>query len=114
MSMKHTAAMESVLTVFLAHPDEEHYGWELMERTGLPSGTLYPILDRFSRKEWLESYWDTSQKPRKQYRITARGIADAREYLSLETSFRHGGSTHVDIAASTVSRIRNREDAAYE
>jgi PadR family transcriptional regulator len=112
--MKHTPATESVLRVFLAHPDEEHYGWELMEHTGLLSGTLYPILDRLSRKGWLESHWDTSQKPRKQYRITVRGIHDASEYLSLETSFRGQGSTNVDVAAILVSEVRSRDDDGRE
>lgn len=108
--MKHTLATESVLTVFLDHPAEEHYGWELMERTGLPSGTLYPILDRLSRKGWLESHWDMSQKPRKQYRITARGIHDASEYLSLEASFRRGGSLTVDAAKVVASEARSQDD----
>jgi DNA-binding PadR family transcriptional regulator len=112
--MKHTPATESVLAVFLEHPLEEHYGWELMERTGIPSGTLYPILDRLSRKGWLESHWDTSQKPRKQYRITARGIHDASEYLSLETSFRRGSPLTVDAAKVTASQVRSEDDDERE
>lgn len=112
--MKHTPATESVLIVFLDHPDEDHYGWELMERTGLPSGTLYPILDRLSRKGWLDGHWDTSQKPRKQYRITAIGIQGGSEYLSLETSFRHGKPFEGGGAKAMASEVRSQGDDQCE
>ena|ERR1700691_2017492 len=112
--MKHTPATESVLALFLELPGEERYGWELMELTGLASGTLYPILDRLSHKGWLESHWDTSQKPRKQYRITPSGIRGASEYLSLETSFRRGGPLAADATNVMASEVRGQGDGGRE
>jgi hypothetical protein len=41
-----TLAVAAVLRVFLDDPDAPRYGYELMRRTGFPSGKLYPILAR--------------------------------------------------------------------
>lgn len=63
------------------------YGYELMQTTGLASGTLYPLLMRFEDKGWLSSRWESAEptktgRPRRRlYRITASGAAVAREEL---------------------------------
>ena len=64
-----------------------HYGFDIMDATGLPSGTVYPILRRLDREALLESSWEDpvdAQKeqrpPRRYYAITkdgARMLADA-------------------------------------
>lgn len=83
-----TAAVASVLGALLESPDADHYGLELMKATNLPSGTLYPILVRLQRAEWLATHWediDTSQagRPaRKYYRLTPDGVVAARRELS--------------------------------
>ncbi|HEY9372295.1 hypothetical protein [Streptomyces sp.] len=45
--------------VFLRHllirPQEEFYGAEVIARTGLDPGTLYPLLKRLERAGWLTS-----------------------------------------------------------
>jgi DNA-binding PadR family transcriptional regulator len=35
-----------------------HYGFDIMDATGLPSGTVYPILRRLDREGLLESTWE--------------------------------------------------------
>lgn len=57
-----------------------HYGFDIMDATGLPSGTVYPILRRLDREGMLESAWETharAQKeqrpPRRYYEITRSG-----------------------------------------
>jgi len=64
-----------------------HYGFDIMDATGLPSGTVYPILRRLDREGLLTSAWEkpaTAQKevrpPRRYYEITGAGeamLADA-------------------------------------
>ena len=56
------------------------FGFEIMEVTGLPSGTVYPALRRLERDEMIRSQWekqsiaDAEQRPpRKYYKITAAG-----------------------------------------
>lgn len=66
-----------------------HYGFDIMDATGLPSGTVYPILRRLDREALLESAWEkpsTAQReqrpPRRYYEITAAGeamLAEAAE-----------------------------------
>ena len=57
-----------------------HYGFDVMDATGLPSGTVYPILRRLDREGLLESSWekhahaqDEQRPPRRYYAITAAG-----------------------------------------
>jgi PadR family transcriptional regulator PadR len=64
-----------------------HYGFDIMDATGLPSGTVYPILRRLDREALLTSAWErpaTAQReqrpPRRYYEITPAGeamLADA-------------------------------------
>ena len=76
-----------------------HYGFDIMDATGLPSGTVYPILRRLDREGLLQSAWEKqadAQKeqrpPRRYYDITAAGAAllvDAAErYRVLDQAVR--------------------------
>ena len=66
-----------------------HYGFDIMDATGLPSGTVYPILRRLDREALLNSAWEkpaaaqrAQRPPRRYYEITAAGeamLADAAE-----------------------------------
>lgn len=66
-----------------------HHGFDIMDATGLPSGTVYPILRRLDREGLLISAWEkaaTAQRearpPRRYYDITPDGtrmLADAVE-----------------------------------
>jgi PadR family transcriptional regulator PadR len=56
------------------------YGLSVMERTGLPSGTVYPALRRLERDGFLRSHQeqqsiaDAEQRPvRKYYKLTPSG-----------------------------------------
>jgi len=55
------------------------YGFDIIDHTGLPSGTVYPALRRLESGGLLESLWDykTAEKsggpPRKYYRLTRQG-----------------------------------------
>ncbi len=65
------------------------YGFDIMEETGLSSGTIYPALDRleslgFARSKWEDARIAQVEKrpPRRYYRITpdgARGLEAALE-----------------------------------
>jgi DNA-binding PadR family transcriptional regulator len=73
----------TALASFLAQPGEWRYGYDLSRETGLKSGTLYPLLMRLHDQGFLEAEWRPSAKagrpPRHAYRLTASGIALARE-----------------------------------
>jgi PadR family transcriptional regulator, regulatory protein PadR len=58
------------------------YGFEIMEATGLPSGTVYPALRRMEKAGMIRSQWEretlarAEQRPaRKYYQITRPGEA---------------------------------------
>jgi PadR family transcriptional regulator, regulatory protein PadR len=65
-----------------------HHGFDVMDATGLPSGTVYPILRRLDREGLLKSAWEkqsTAERdgrpPRRYYSITAAGQAMLDEVL---------------------------------
>lgn len=56
------------------------YGFELIEATGFPGGTVYPALSRLERDGYLQSDWEDpdlprteGRPPRRYYRLTAAG-----------------------------------------
>ena len=83
-----TPKMAAVIKVFLEDPEQPRYGFELMRRTGQPSGTLYPILARLERAGWLTGGREDidpraeGRPPRRNYRITSEAVAAARAQLA--------------------------------
>lgn len=81
-----------VLSALLERPSDELYGRELLGKTRLKSGTLYPALARLERAGWIESRWEETDpqvagRPRRRfYRLTAQGEPAARKELSLARS----------------------------
>ena len=66
-----------VLERFLERPRAWRYGYDLSRETGLKSGTLYPILMRLAKYDFLETKWVTTEDgvpPRHTYRLTSKGI----------------------------------------
>jgi DNA-binding PadR family transcriptional regulator len=56
------------------------YGFDIMEATGLPSGTVYPALRRLEQLALVHSQWESESKAqaehrpaRKYYKLTASG-----------------------------------------
>jgi DNA-binding PadR family transcriptional regulator len=78
MGRKPSTATRLVFQAFLDAPSDETYGFELAKSTGLPSGTIYPILRRLEDEELIRSRWaevetDTQRRRRRYYRLTAEG-----------------------------------------
>lgn len=70
-----------LLLLLLEDPTAWRYGYEISKRTGLRSGTLYPILIRLADKKWLEARWAPPEREgrpaRHTYRLTAEGVLAA-------------------------------------
>src|SRR5580693_955788 len=92
--MKLTGPLERVLRAFLADPAAPRYGYDLMKASGLPSGTLYPLLSRLQEQGLVSSAWepagtDASGRPaRRYYWLTDEGIQTGREELARADSAR--------------------------
>jgi DNA-binding PadR family transcriptional regulator len=79
LSFSGTAILQAV-----AH--DYHYGFDIMDVTGLPSGTVYPFLRRLEQAGLVVSKWedeDTARKEqrpaRKYYKLTSAGRAALAE-----------------------------------
>jgi len=72
-----------VFGALLERRTEWRHGYDLSKQTELSSGTLYPILMRLAAQGLLEESWEPSdmpgRPPRHRYRLTASGVAMARE-----------------------------------
>ncbi|MDP3719830.1 MAG: helix-turn-helix transcriptional regulator [Acidobacteriota bacterium] len=69
--------------------DGRHHGFDIMDATGLPSGTVYPILRRLDAEGFVRSRWEKEGVARKQqrparryYELTAGGGTMAREAVA--------------------------------
>jgi DNA-binding PadR family transcriptional regulator len=84
-----TLQTQLVLRAMLAEPAAERYGLQLCAETGLPSGTIYPIVARLEQVGWVDSHWEdpgehvAEGRPRRRYyRLTDDGAALARAALA--------------------------------
>ena len=92
----------STVAVLRALAGGATYGFDIMDATGLASGTVYPILARLERRRLVESSWEDPRLPqvrgrpaRKYYRLTAAG----RDVLEAETArYRELGGLRVEEA----------------
>lgn len=77
-----------VLESLLENVSEELAGADIQKRSGLASGTLYPILLRLESAGWLVSRWEcvdpaVAGRPRRRlYRFTPGGVARAGEVFA--------------------------------
>lgn len=86
--MRITVPTARILAALLADPGADRYGLDLMQATGLASGSLYPILHRLQAAGWVEARWEEvdpaeqGRPARRFYRLTADGVTDARQALA--------------------------------
>lgn len=77
-----------VLDAFLECPSSELSGSDVAKRSGLASGTLYPILLRLESAGWFASQWEAidpsvAGRPRRRlYRLTPNGLTRASEIFA--------------------------------
>jgi DNA-binding PadR family transcriptional regulator len=72
--------------VLLAIRQGHRYGFDIMDATGLPDGTVYPLLRRLERRGVLTAAWEDEEvaraeqrPPRRYYRLTPVGEASLQE-----------------------------------
>jgi DNA-binding PadR family transcriptional regulator len=75
--------------VLLAIRAGHRYGFDVMDATGLPNGTVYPLLRRLERRGVLAGAWEREdlaraeqRPPRRYYRLTSAGEAEMAEVVA--------------------------------
>jgi DNA-binding PadR family transcriptional regulator len=77
-----------VLRALLDDPAGEHYGLEISKESGLPTGSIYPILTRLEVAGLATSAWEdideaiAKRRRRRYYRLTSDGLEFARDELT--------------------------------
>ena len=97
---KQRALSMTAMAVLNAIAAEYRYGFDIMDVTGLPSGTVYPALSRLERDGLLTFSWedaeiaqDDKRPPRKYYEVTKAG----RDALD-ESMRRYEALQHIEPA----------------
>ena len=76
-----------VLGAMLDEVGKEWYGLDLCKHSGCKPGTIYPILDRLMRVQWLQRRWEdidptVEKRPRRRlYRLSGVGASSADQAL---------------------------------
>ncbi len=75
----------AVLDALLGRAGQWQHGYSLSQSTGIPSGTLYPILMRLEKLHWLETRGEEvktpGRPPRHPYRLSGTAREWAREEI---------------------------------
>ena len=86
MAPTNPALSFTALFVLQALSQGHRFGFDIMEVTGLPSGTIYPALRRLEALELVSSDWEKDLKARKEgrprrryYELTKTGRQQLRE-----------------------------------
>ena len=86
--MKRRALPVGPIMVLHALARGHRYGFDLLEQTGLTSGTVYPALERLERLGFARSRWEDAatahaekRPPRRYYEITRDGKAELAQAL---------------------------------
>jgi PadR family transcriptional regulator, regulatory protein PadR len=88
----------TVAIILQALANGYQYGFDIIDVTGLPSGTVYPALRRFEEAGLCDSRWESDEvaereqrSPRRYYELTKEGreaLAEAlKRYRALENFF---------------------------
>lgn len=85
------------------------YGFDIMDVTDLPSGTVYPALSRLERDGLLKFSWedpaiahDEKRPPRKYYDVTKAGHDALEESLK-----RYQALQHISPADSGTAKVKS-------
>ena len=81
--MRKTAALAfGQISVLHAVADGNRFGFDIIDATGLTSGSVYPTLDKLESLGYLTSHWEDvraarrdKRPPRRYFDLTAQGAA---------------------------------------
>lgn len=79
----------TAVSVLRSIADGYQYGFDVIDQTGLPSGTVYPALSRLERDGYVKSAWEDEREAhaegrpaRRYYQLTAPGVKALAEAVA--------------------------------
>ena len=110
-SLRATLQTRLVLGTLLADPAAELYGLQVVDATGLPPGTIYPILARLEAADWVASRWEEVDEHAEGL-VRAQGFAlyDVPETGAIAVG---DGSDSVDTYIDFMCPICNQFEQTY-
>jgi DNA-binding PadR family transcriptional regulator len=88
----------------------ELHGWAIMEATKRAGPTVYRILDKFEDAELVTARWEKEnptpgKPPRRFYKLSPTGLAQARQLLAEHRPARERGGRHITQPSSGVNML---------
>lgn len=69
----------ATISILKALRDGHRFGLDMMDTTGLPSGTVYPTLTRLERRKYVKGSWESATTARREGRPRRRYYELTRE-----------------------------------
>ena len=108
MPQRMTKQIASVLDTFLSDLKREWYGFDLIERTGLKSGSIYPILHLLEADGWLSSSREDidpkaeGRPARRLYTLTGLGEREAKAALERRAAAASSGVPRLRLGGASI------------
>lgn len=87
----------TAFSVLYAMANGHRYGFDIMESTGLASGTVYPVLSRLERDGLVKSSWEDEERAaaegrpaRRYYEVSGEGQVALREAVDMLNGIARG------------------------
>lgn len=90
------------VAILHAIADGNRFGFDIMDATGLTSGTVYPALDKLETAGYLTSHWEDA-------RVARRDKRPPRRYFDLT----HAGATALAAALARYKNLKPVSLAAW-
>lgn len=81
-----------------------HHGFDIMDATGLPSGTVDPILRRLDGEGCVRSHWEPAGEARKEHTTASIVVRATRSFMPVQ-QWPFGSMTFVDRGAADGSAL---------
>ena len=89
------------VSVLHAIADGNRFGFDIMDATGLTSGSVYPTLDKLESLGYLTSHWEDAK-------IARRDKRPPRRYFDLTAAGRHRARRRADAIQESETGVAAR------
>lgn len=102
--MRVTHALVQIAAELMATPNDRHWAYDVVKRSGVRSGVVYPSMTRMLEAGWLTDGWEDpatiaeKRPPRRYYELTEQGKRELGAVLRTASADRRFSSMQLGWA----------------